>query len=57
MSCQVTQQLKGQSYFGLNMKRLQASQDKKERKKKPKYKLERVLRQAAALIREWPLAV
>jgi hypothetical protein len=29
----------------------------KRKKEKPKYKLERVLRQAAALIREWPLAV
>lgn len=30
MSCQVIPQLKGQCYFGLNMKRLQASQDKKK---------------------------
>lgn len=41
MSCQVIQQLKGQCYFGLNMKRLQASQDKKNM-----YKLERVQRKA-----------
>lgn len=31
MSCQVIQQLKGQCYFGLNMKRLQASQDQKKK--------------------------
>lgn len=51
MSCQVTQQPKGQGYFGLNMKRLQASQDKKH-----KHKLEKARREADTLIREWLLA-
>lgn len=37
MSCQVIRPLKGQCYFGLNVKRLQASQDTKE-----VYKLERI---------------
>lgn len=46
------QPLKGQCYFGLNMKRLQASQDTKEM-----YKLERVQRKATALIKEWLLAL
>lgn len=52
MICQVTQQPKGQGYFGLNMKRLQASQDKKN-----KHKLEKAWREADTLFGEWLLAL